>query len=247
VHRLEAVRDRRQLMAHEEHLRRELKLKSLALSSLQRTIARPELCIAWIKEEDTPTHFFHAHANARRRKKVIWSLDHNGQMLVDESRKAEALFEFFNDVIGTPSQMHWVINLDLLELPQLNLSALSARFSEEEVLSIICSLPPDKVPGPDGFTARFLHVAWDIIKSDVMLTFNAFWYIYTKKFHAINEAIMVLLPKSMDAIAIRDYRPISLIIVLGMLFSKVLMNCLTPWLVELIHVTQSAFVKGQYI
>jgi hypothetical protein len=37
---LEAIRDRRQIMDHEEHLRRELKLKALALASLHRTIVR---------------------------------------------------------------------------------------------------------------------------------------------------------------------------------------------------------------
>jgi hypothetical protein len=77
-------------------------------------------------------------------------------MLVDESLKAEALFDFFDDVLGTLSQRHREINLDLLDLPQLNLSTLSERFTEQEVLSVIRSLPPDKAPGLDGFTARFL-------------------------------------------------------------------------------------------
>jgi hypothetical protein len=77
-------------------------------------------------------------------------------MLVDESRKAEALFDFFDDVLGTLSQRHREINLDLLDLPTLNLSTLSERFTEQEVLSVIRSLPPDKAPGLDGFTARFL-------------------------------------------------------------------------------------------
>jgi hypothetical protein len=77
-------------------------------------------------------------------------------MLVDESLKAEALFDFFDDVLGTLSQRHREINLDLLDLPPLNLSTLSERFTEQEVLSVIRSLPPDKAPGLDGFTARFL-------------------------------------------------------------------------------------------
>jgi hypothetical protein len=72
-----------------------------------------------------------------------------------------------------------------------------------------------------------------------MLAFDAFWHLNTRKFHAINEAIMVLLPKSPNAVTIRDYRPISLIHVLGKLFSKVFANCLAPWLDELIHVAQS--------
>jgi hypothetical protein len=76
-------------------------MKSLALSSLLRTIARQESRITWIKEGDVPTHFFHAHSNARCRKKLIWSLDHNGQTQVDKGRKAEAMFNFFDEVLGT--------------------------------------------------------------------------------------------------------------------------------------------------
>jgi hypothetical protein len=112
------------------------------------------------------------HTNARHRKKLIWSLEHDGQMLVNECRKAKALFEFFNGILGTPSQRHWVINLDLLDLPQPNLSVLSVRFTEEEVISVIRLLPPDKASGPDRFTIHFLQVAWDTIKSEVMLPFN---------------------------------------------------------------------------
>jgi hypothetical protein len=93
-------------------------------------------------------------------------------MLVNECRKAKALFEFFNGILGTSSQRHWVINLDLLDLPQPNLSVLSVRFTEEEVISVIRSLPPDKASGPDRFTTHFLQVAWDTIKSEVMLPFN---------------------------------------------------------------------------
>jgi hypothetical protein len=42
VFRLEMAMDRQPLVAHEESLQKKLKLKALALSSLQRTIARQE-------------------------------------------------------------------------------------------------------------------------------------------------------------------------------------------------------------
>jgi hypothetical protein len=54
-----------------------------------------------------------------------------------------------------------------------------------------------------------------------MSAFDSFWYMDTRNFHTINEALMVLLPKSAEVVAIKDYHPISLIHVLGKLFSKV--------------------------
>jgi hypothetical protein len=104
VHRLEAARDRQPLLVHEEQLRRELKMKSLALLSLLRTIARQESCILWLREGDTPTQFFHIHANTRRRKKFIRLLRHDRHTMVGEGVKAEALYDFFNVIIGTLSQ-----------------------------------------------------------------------------------------------------------------------------------------------
>jgi hypothetical protein len=80
-----------------------------------------------------------------------------------------------------------------------------------------------------------------------MVAFDAFWHLDTCNFHAINEALMVLLPKSAEAVVIKDFRPISLIHVLGKLFSKLLANRLASRLGEMIHVSHSAFVEGRFI
>jgi hypothetical protein len=57
-----------------------------------------------------------------------------------------------------------------------------------------------------------------------MAAFDAFWYIDTQNFHEVNGTLMVLLPKSLDTTAIKDYCPISLIHVIRKLISKVLAN-----------------------
>jgi hypothetical protein len=105
----------------------------------------------------------------------------------------------------------------------------------------------DKVPGPDDFTARFLHSAWSVIKLDMMAAFDAFWYVNAHNFQEANDALMVLLSKSPDVMAIKDYRPIVLIHVIGKLVSKVLANRLAPRMGELVHASQSAFIKGRFI
>jgi hypothetical protein len=80
-----------------------------------------------------------------------------------------------------------------------------------------------------------------------MEAFDAFWRLDTQNFHNINEALLVLLPKSPEASSLKNYRPISLIHLLGKLFSKVLSNRLAPKLASLIHPTHSAFIKGRCI
>jgi hypothetical protein len=117
VLRLEITRDLRQLSASEEDLCKHLKLKSLALVSLPRTIAQQESRILWLSEGGAPTHFFHTHTNARRKRKCISSLVYDGQTLVAEHRNAEALFKYYDILMAEPTQRSTTINLDLHNLP----------------------------------------------------------------------------------------------------------------------------------
>jgi hypothetical protein len=247
LHQLEMARDRQELVVHEEDMRCTMKLKTLGLSSLQRTIVRHESHILWLSEGDAPTKFFHVHASKRSKSKFIRSLDHSGRVLVDGGDKANAAFDFFNEVLGTPMHQQHDINLQPLQLPRLDLVDLGNHFTEAEVLDVIRSLPPDKTLGPDGFTACFLQSSWGIIRADLMAAFDAFWRMDMRNFHSINDALLVLLPKSSEVAGLKNYRPISLIHLLGKLFSKVLATRLTPKLSSLVHPAQSAFIKGHCI
>jgi hypothetical protein len=124
--------------------------------------------------------------------------------------------------MSTPPVRVDSINLKLLDLTRVSLQGLDDRFSKEEEWNVTHALPPDKVPGPDGFTARFLQVAWQIISLDVMLALDAIGRLDTRSLHELNGGLMVLLPKSAAAITMKDYMSISLIHCLGKLVSKIL-------------------------
>jgi hypothetical protein len=247
VHQLEKARDRRPLASHKEELEQELKLKSLGLSSLQQIIARQESCLLWLNEDDTLTHFFHAHASGRWRGKYIRLLVHDGRTIIDEEGKAVAAFNFFDNIPGYLAQRCHTINLEVLSLPSLDLEDLSSRFTEFEILDVIKALPPDKAPGPDDFTAKFLQSTWHIIRADLMAAFDAFWQLDSRNFHDVNEALLTLLPKSAMASSLKVYMPISLIHMVGKLIFKVIANRLALRLGALVHPSQSAFIKSRFI
>jgi hypothetical protein len=200
-------------------------------------------CFGWAKE----TRFFHVHANSIRRHNFIHSLKQDGQVAFDEQQNAGLAFVFFDDILGSSSSLYTAINLDLFDIPKIDARHLEERFTEAEVWDVIKYLPLDKAPGPDGFTARFLQVAWHVIRPDIMRAFDVFWRLDMHNLHNVNEALMTLLPKSPDAVKIKDRRPISLIHIIGKLILKVLANRLAPWLNEVVHQSQSAFIKGRYI
>jgi hypothetical protein len=63
----------------------------------------------------------------------------------------------------------------------------------------------------------------------------------------LNSAYLALLPKKVDALSARDFRPISLIHSFAKLVTKMLANSLGPYLQELVASNQSAFVRGRSI
>ena len=67
------------------------------------------------------------------------------------------------------------------------------------------------------------------------------------KFRLLNTAYVTLLPKKVDAVEVKDFRPISLIHSFAKLVTKILANRLAPLLPSLISANQSAFVRGRKI
>jgi hypothetical protein len=66
-------------------------------------------------------------------------------------------------------------------------------------------------------------------------------------FGVVNGALITLLPKVVDAIELKDFRPISLVHSFAKLLAKILALRLAPRLPELVDDNQSAFVRGRCI
>jgi hypothetical protein len=68
-----------------------------------------------------------------------------------------------------------------------------------------------------------------------------------RSFHHLNDALLILFPKSLDPVYLGDYRPINLIHSFGKIFSKALSNRFAPMLPPLVSPNQSAFIKGRQV
>jgi len=248
LHQLEIAQDNRALSRLELWLKNKLKPHCLALSSLQRTIARSRSRISWLSEGDANTALFHAHARHRKRKNFISKLiSDDGVVLTKHEDKEHNIFAFYNNLLGRSIDREVTVNLTELDMPNLDRSELEAPFSVEEVWKTINSLPSDKAPGPDGFTGKFYKVCWPIIKLDIMAAISAVWSRKFANFELLNSAFITLLPKKEDAISIKEYRPISLVHSFAKLITKILANRLAASLNQLVSTNQSAFIKGRFI
>jgi hypothetical protein len=159
LHQLEIAQDHQTLSTLEIWFRNKLKLHSLALSSLQRTIACSHSRITWLSEGDTNTALFHSHVRHRKRKNFISKLTTDeGSIFTKHEEKEQNIFCFYSNLIGSSLDREATVNLEELNMPSFDLTDLEAPFTEEEVWKTIKSLPADKAPGPDGFTGKFYHV-----------------------------------------------------------------------------------------
>jgi hypothetical protein len=129
----------------------------------------------------------------------------------------------------------------------VDLSALEAHFTDEEVWEAIRAMPPNKSPGPDGFTSEFYRHCWPIIKVDIMAAKNAMWIGRDQWFGDLNEALITLLPKKDGVVDLQDFRPISQVHSFARLFTKVLARRLAPRMPDLVDGNQTAFIRGRCI
>ena len=248
IHQLEIAQDGRPLSNQEKWLYNQLRRHALALSSLQRTIARSRSRISWLGEGDANTALFHLHARHRKRKNFISSLvSDDGLVLTKHEEKEKIVNEFYYNLLGVSVDRDSTINLEEVNIPSHDLAELDAPFSEEEIWKTISSLPSDKAPGPDGFTGKFYKTCWQIIKVDILTAVSAVWSRKMRNFEQLNSAYITVLPKKEDATNIKDFRPISLVHSFAKLITKLLANRLAGRLNQMVSPNQSAFIKGRFI
>jgi hypothetical protein len=140
----------------------------------------------------------------------------------------------------------WDLTLDLevFHRPNADLADLEQFFSEDKIGTTIKTLSSDKALGLDGFTGQFYKVAWQVIKVDFMTAVGRLMQGDVNKLHLLNSAYITLLPKTVEATEVKDYRPISLIHNFARIITKAIANILANKLSTLISPCQSAFVKG---
>jgi len=129
----------------------------------------------------------------------------------------------------------------------MDLSILDNPITEDEVWETIRSLPADRAPGPDGYTGRFFKACWQVIKADFMAAIISLQQGDARGLGLLNAAYITLIPKKVDAMTAKDFRPISLVHSFAKLITKILANRFAPFSDSLVSTNQSAFIRGRCI
>lgn len=85
---------------------------------------------------------------------------------------------------------------------------LEADVTAEEIRKVLFAMPNNKSPGPDGFPCEYFKTTWPIIAQDfVVAVQSVFRFGFLPK--GVNSTILALIPKKLDSMEMRDYRPIA--------------------------------------
>lgn len=85
-------------------------------------------------------------------------------------------------------------------------------FSEEEIRAAVWDSEDQKSPGPNDINFTFTKGFWDILKAD-FIAFLFEFHVSGKLVKGSNSSFICLVPKKDSPQKVRDYRPISLIVV----------------------------------
>ena len=171
----------------------------------------------------------------------------DGELSLDPTAIADCISQFyrqlyFKDVAHRPI----LDDVDFSNISVEDASWLDRPFKEEEVFGVINDFNGDKAPSPDGFSMAFFQSCWYILKTEIMVVFHNFHTqtVFEKSF---NASFLALIPKKVDAMEVKDFRPISLVGEIYKIISKVLANRLHRVSHGLISDSQNAFVRGRQI
>ena len=196
----------------------------------------------FLKEGDSDTRFFHRLANSHRRANTMRGVEVDGIMYEVESDIQDQVVGFYKSLYQEPEDWRPTVDgLDFASLDESDSLSLEKEFDREEIITALREAEGDKAPGPDGFTIAFFQKCWCIIEEGVMAFFADFHSqcIFEK---SLNATFLCLIPKKINAVNIKDFRPISLVGRLYKLLSKVLAYRLRSVLDKLISNSQNALL-----
>jgi len=107
-------------------------------------------------------------------------------------------------------------------------------------------MDPDKAPGLDGFSARFLQIYWSIVEKDLYkMVLKP--QVFQKIGGSTNSDFLALIPKEKGANSFNRFHPISLCNIGKKLITKVIANRLKLILPKIIPESQGGFIQGRQI
>jgi hypothetical protein len=127
--------------------------------------------IAWLREGDRNTKYFHRRASWRRKKNSIRKLKRNdGTWTSARGEMEDMARQFFENLYMSDDHIDPSIITNLLEpcVDEDMNTNLCAPFSDKEISDALFQIGLLKAPGPDGFPTHFLQRNWGLLWDEII-------------------------------------------------------------------------------
>ncbi|XP_020262884.1 uncharacterized protein LOC109838865 [Asparagus officinalis] len=184
--------------------------------------------INWGIHGDKSSHFFHSvMKNKRHHNRIMTLYDRAGNRLTEMSDIVSEFLDFYKNLLGTSTSTllpdpEVISNGPLLSPDHRNM--LSSPVTREEIKQAVFSIPNEKSPGPDGFSAYLFKASWSIIEEELYEAIEEFFN-SGKLLGTFNSTAITLIPKVLNPQNATDFRPIACYDIL--LFGKADMSSIT--------------------
>jgi hypothetical protein len=124
---------------------------------------------------------------------------------------------------------------------------LRLRFTTNELWEAVKALPFSSCPGEDGLSVSFFLEYWDMLKDPLCLAFQSIFETGVMP-SKLGEGLIFLIPKlEGPSDDIKKWRPITILSTTYKILAKAISLRLQPMLSQLIHVSQTGFLKERSI
>ena len=225
-----------------DELKNELKLIFEVKSKA--TIFRAEC--NWVENGEKATKYFFNLEKKNYNRKVINEIEaEEGASIKDNKQILAKIGQYYSDLyrskilLDHPQESFnkFTQNVKMPKLSDEEKVSLEGYLTFEECQKILETLPNEKSPGEDGFTAELdlvegLNGGYDIEQLSI----------------SQRRGVITLLPKGDESLThLYNWRPITLLNVDYKIASKAIAKRIEPILNKLVHSDQTGFVKRRYI
>ncbi|GLT25058.1 hypothetical protein SLA2020_002120 [Shorea laevis] len=201
----------------------------------------------WVQLGDANAGFFHRMANGRKAQNSIPGIFCDGMWVEEPEMVKKQVVSYFQQLFqGDSWNRPKPSGIQFRRITEEQKEWLERPFTVEEIEEGLNSCEGHKAPGPDGYNFNFIKFVWDTLKDDFVEFFREF-HQRGRLVKGLNSSFLTLIPKKMNPLELKDFRPISLIGCIYKLLAKVLANRLKNVMSNIISDTQSAFLGGRQL
>ena len=141
----------------------------------------------------------------------------------------------------------FIQNLEIPRLSNEEQATFEHDLTVQEIKNVLHCFEKNKTPGEDGFTKEFYETFFDLLKQNLLDSYNE---AFQKGSLAVcqRRGVISLIPKNdYDLSELTVWRPITLLNVDYKILAKCIAKRIEPFLPKLIHSDQTGFMKDRFI